>query len=105
MIAKHHEDRWTKLVSNRNYRKQGRPAKRWEDDLNTYLQPDRTNRGTEEQQRLHERHDLAYHSGKQLEMRCFGKRFHEQQAQTTSTTHQHDYVNPTNNARPNNSYD
>ena len=46
MIAKHHEDCWTKLVSNWNpaistkqqwYRKQGRPAKRWEDDLNIPL--------------------------------------------------------------------
>ena len=53
MIAKHHEDRWTKVVSNCNpaistkqqgYRKQGRPAKRWEDDLNTHLQLGRTNR-------------------------------------------------------------
>ena len=53
MIAKHHEDRWTKFVSNRNppvstkqkeYRKQGRSVKRWEDDLNSNLQPDRTNR-------------------------------------------------------------
>ena len=46
MIAKHHEDRWTKLASNWNpaistkqkgYGKQGRPAKRWEDDLAIYL--------------------------------------------------------------------
>ena len=53
MTAKHHEDRRTKLVSNWNlaistkqkgYRKQGRPAKIWLDELNTYLQPDRTNR-------------------------------------------------------------
>ena len=28
----------------KRHRKQGRPAKRWEDDLNIYLQPDRTNR-------------------------------------------------------------
>ena len=43
--------RWTTLVSNWNpatstkqkgYRKQGRPAKRWEDDLNINLQPDRS---------------------------------------------------------------
>ena len=43
MIAKHHEERWTKLISNWNpaistkqkgYRKQGRMAKRWEDDIN-----------------------------------------------------------------------
>ena len=53
MIAKHHEDRWTKLDSHWNplistkqkgYRKQRRLAKRWEDDLNTYSQPDRANR-------------------------------------------------------------
>ena len=53
MIAKHHEDRWTKLVATWNpaistkqkgYRKQGRLAKRWEHDLNIYLQPDRSNR-------------------------------------------------------------
>ena len=53
MIAKRHEDRWTKLVSNWNpaisteqkgYHKQGRPAKRWEDDFNIYSQPDRSNR-------------------------------------------------------------
>ena len=53
MIAKHHGDRWTKLISNwtpaistkqKGDWKQGGPAKRWEDDLDTYLQPDRTNR-------------------------------------------------------------
>ena len=45
MIAKHHEDRWTKLVSNWNQAERlpqkVRPAKRWEDDLNTCLQPNR----------------------------------------------------------------
>ena len=51
MIAQHHEDRWTSLVSNwkpatsTKYRRQGtRPARRWEDDLNICLQPDRANR-------------------------------------------------------------
>ena len=56
MIAKQYEDR-TKSVSNWNpaistkqkgYRKQGRPPKRLEDDLNTYLHPDRTNRDNNE---------------------------------------------------------
>ena len=56
MIAKQYEDR-TKIVSNWNpaistkqkgYRKQGRPPKRLEDDLNTYLHPDRTNRDNNE---------------------------------------------------------
>ena len=53
MGAKHHEDRWAKLVSNWNpaistwrkgYQKQGRLATRWQDDLHIYLQPDRSNR-------------------------------------------------------------
>ena len=53
LIAKHREDRWTKLITNWNpaistqqkgYEKQGRPAKRWEDDLNAYPQPTRYNR-------------------------------------------------------------
>ena len=37
------------------------------------------------QQRLHERHDLAYYSGRQLDMGCYGKRFHQNQ-----TNNQHD---------------
>ena len=53
MIAEQHEDRWTTFVSSWNsaiwtkqkgYSKQGRPAKRWEDDLNTYWPPEKTNR-------------------------------------------------------------
>ena len=44
MIPKHHEDRWTSLVSNWNpavsTKQQGRLTKRWEDDINIYLQPD-----------------------------------------------------------------
>ena len=56
-IAEHHEDRWTKLVSNWNpamstkhkgYWKQVRPAERWEDDLNIDSQPDGTNRDINE---------------------------------------------------------
>ena len=79
MIAKHHEDRWTKLVSNWNpavstrqtgYRKQGRPAKRWEDDLDINLQTDRIQ---QMQERSHERHDPALYSGRQLDMGCDGK--------------------------------
>ena len=51
MIARHHEDRWTKLVTNWNpevstkqegYRQQGRPAKMWEDDRDIYSLPDRS---------------------------------------------------------------
>ena len=51
--AKHHEERWTEPVSNWNpaisteqqgYLKHGRPAKRWEDDHNIHLQPNRANR-------------------------------------------------------------
>ena len=48
----------------------------------------------------HERHDLAYHSGRRLEMACYEKRCQKQQGQITSTTHdlhQHDCDNPTNN--------
>ena len=53
LIAKHHDDRLTKPVSKWNpavstkqkwYQKQGRPAKTWDDDLNIYLQPTRSNR-------------------------------------------------------------
>ena len=38
---------WNPVISTKQkrYRKQGRPAKRWEDDINAYLQPTRTNRG------------------------------------------------------------
>ena len=52
-IAKHHEGRWTKLLSNWNpaistklkgYQKQGRPAKRWEEHINANLQPTRVTR-------------------------------------------------------------
>ena len=52
ILRQSHEDRWTKLVSNWNpaistkqkgYRKQGRPARRWADDLNIYSHPDRSN--------------------------------------------------------------
>ena len=48
MIAKHHDDRWTKLISTwspvittkqKVYRVQGGPAERWEDDVNSYQQP------------------------------------------------------------------
>ena len=44
-------------------------AERWEDDLNIYLQPDRSNR----QQRSRERHDLAHYGGRRLEMGHYGK--------------------------------
>ena len=53
MIAKRHEGRWTKLVSDwspaistkqEGYRKQVRLANRWEDDINIHLQPDTSNK-------------------------------------------------------------
>ena len=61
MIAKHHEDRWTKLVSNWNPAistkqkgyldtKQDLAKKNWEYDLSMYFQPDGSNRD----QRPHE---------------------------------------------------
>ena len=92
IIAKHHEDRWTKLVFNWNpatstkqkgCRKQGRPAKRWEVRLQHLLT---TRQNQQRQQRPHERHDLAYHSGTQLEKGCFGKRIHT----TAGSNNQHD---------------
>ena len=52
-IAKHHECRWTTLIPQwsslmstkaRGYRKQGRPAKRWEDDISLHLQPTKVHR-------------------------------------------------------------
>ena len=54
IIAKHHDDRWTRLISKwspsistkqRGYLKQGRPARRWEDDINSYLQPTKVHGG------------------------------------------------------------
>ena len=74
MIAKHHEDSRTKLVSSWNpakstmqkgYWKQGRPAKIWEDDLNIYLQPYRSNRDD---------NDLAADSNNQRDPRHLSKR-------------------------------
>ena len=53
MIAKHHADRWTKPISNgspaistnqEGYRKQGRLAKRWEGEINLYLQPNKVHK-------------------------------------------------------------
>ena len=54
MISKHHDDRKTKLVSNWNpamstkqgHQKHERTAKRCEDDLSISLQPDRSNRNS-----------------------------------------------------------
>ena len=77
-----HEGRWTKLITNWNpttstkqkgYRKQGRPAKRWEDDINSYLQPSKVHRV--------KRHDLAHHGRRWLEMVLHRKRPCEQQTQ------------------------
>ena len=78
------------LIKRKGYRKQGRPAKRWEDDLNTYSQPDRTNR---------DNNDLT------SDMTWLTT---TEDTQTTSTTHdlyQHDFENPTNNTRANNVHD
>ena len=55
MIAKHHEDCCTKLDSHWNpaistkqtgYRKQGRTAQRWEDDVDIHSPPDRSKETT-----------------------------------------------------------
>ena len=106
IIAKHHKDRWTKLVSNWNrarstkqegHRKQGRQV----DDINTYLQTYSSNG----EQRHHERHNLAYRNERHFEMGCIGQRHHKQQTQTTSTTHdfyQQDYDHRTSHTRENN---
>ena len=86
-----HEDRETNFISKWNpavstkqkgYWKQGRSATRCE-----------------------ERHDLAYHSGRQLEMGYYGRRFHKQQTQTTDDSYHHDNDNRANNTRTNNVHD
>ena len=59
--------------------KQGRPTKRWGDDLNTHSQSDRSQ---QRRQRPHDRDDLACHCGKQLEVGCCGKRLHKQHTHT-----------------------
>ena len=101
MIAKHHEDCWTNLVSNWNlatstkqngYRKQGRPAKRWNVDLNiTCNLPDPT---------------ATANSSKwdAMESDFIGSRL-TQPARPTTAPYHHDYNNPTNNARSNNKHD
>ena len=90
--AKHHEDRWTKLVSKRDpaistkqkgYWKQGRLVKVWQDDIYSHLQPTSPQR----QQLCHERHDMAHHGKRWPERRLHGKRFCEHQNQKTITTH------------------
>ena len=42
--CQNHEDHWTKLPKQKGYRKQGTPAKRRKDEINIYLQPNRSNR-------------------------------------------------------------
>ena len=101
MIAKNHDDCWARLIAKlrpatstkqNGYRKRGRPAKRWDDDINSYLPPttaycehnDLTNDMT-----------LAHRSTMQLEMRLrVNSRLHNQQnprptepATTEHTTH------------------
>ena len=106
MIGKHQEDRWTKLVSNWNpaistrqqgNRQRGRPAKRWEDDLNIYSQPDGANR---------DNNDLASDMTwlTTAEDNAKGDSIHKQPTRPTAT-HHHNNDNPTNNTRPNNRYD
>ena len=105
MIAKHHEGRWTKLVTSWNpatstkqkgYRKRG--SKRWEDDINTSPASSQNQR----KQRRHERRDLA-HGRRWLGMGVHGQRLRKQQNQTTNTAndpHQLDNSSRRNNTRP-----
>ena len=95
MIAKHHEGRWTTLISNWNramstkqigYRKQGRPARRWVDDINSHFQPTRTNR------------ENNHFTNDWLTKALHEKRLREQQTETTCTTH--DPIATTTTTRP-----
>ena len=83
----------------------GRPAKRWEDDVNIYSQPNRSNRDDNDLTS-----DMAWlnHGGRELELGCYGKCIHKQQTQTTNTTHDPPSPRqrqPTNNARSNHKHD
>ena len=102
-IPKHQDGRWTKVISKwspaisakqKGYRKQGRPAKRWEDDITLHLLPTKIHT---DKKRSHERHDLAHRGTGRLEMGLHGKRLCEQQTQTTNKTD-----NQTNSSRINN---
>ena len=88
MIAKHHDDRWTRLIAKwsptistkqRRYWKRGRPANSWENDINSNRQPT---------QACDENNDLTNVncSTTQLDMGPLGKRFREQ---TSTCNRQH----------------
>ena len=107
MIAKHHEDRWTKLVSNWNPaistkkegdRKQGRPTKRWEDDLNSILttRPELTEKTTTSRAT---RPGFPRHKMARTWNSCGKTDFYEQQ--TSSKQHDSRPQSPTRLRQPN----
>ena len=114
MIAKHHEDHWTKLVSNWNPAvstkqkrvQQRRKAKRWEDDLNIFLRPDRYNRDnndlTSDMTWLTTAEDSSEWDA--VESEFISSRLKKTAGKTYDLYH-HDYGKPTHNARPNNRYE
>ena len=77
----------------KGYRKQGRPAKRWEDDLNAYQQPTRSNRDNNDLTS-----DTTWLTTASMESDFVSKQTRANN--TTHDTYHHDYDKPTNNARP-----
>ena len=79
MIAKHHEGRWTKLVINWNpgtstKQKGESEARKTRREMRRRIQRiPATNQNQQRQPRSHERHDLAHHGTRWLQMGLRGK--------------------------------
>ena len=114
MMAKHHDDRWTRLIA------------KWSPAISTKQKGTGTTNGSDQptngktgsmlatqhncssrrQHRSHTRHDVVHFSTRRLDMGLHGKRLYDKHTPATTKTHdeQRAYANRSSNNRINNAH-